>query len=167
MTALASNGGGSAAIVTARCNPFGHETGGPKHLMGGVYDASYEGPQKWHCENPAAVRARMMCERGHKGQVMNLCRSHAIEIQRRQSDLCPPCAWPEAAVQLNEAMNFVQREISALIQEGSAFINQGAIVRASEMQALTKQLEGYQERMTELYRSGVIQKNPLTLTEIS
>ena len=93
--------------------------------------------------------------------------TQAIEIQRRQSDLCPPCAWPEAAVQLNEAMNFVQREISALIQEGSAFINQGAIVRASEMQALTKQLEGYQERMTELYRSGVIQKNPLTLTEIS
>jgi hypothetical protein len=161
----------TAAIVTARCNPFGHETGGPKHLMGGVYGPEHEGPQKWHCENPAVVRARMMCELGHKGQVMNLCRSHAIEIQRRQSDLCPPCAWPEAAIQLNEAINFVQMEISALITAGSdgggLLVGPGALVPVGEMNRLTRQMEGYQERMTELYRSGVIQKNPLTLTEIS
>lgn len=161
----------SAAVLTARCNPYGHETGGPKHLLGGLYDASHEGPHKWHCENPAIVRARMTCISGHRGQLMNLCRAHAIEISRRQSDLCPPCAWPPEAVGLNEAMNYLQAEMSALLQAGQVggllLAGSGTVVDGQRMRAIARQLEQHQEQMTELYRAGRIQKNPLTLTEIS
>jgi hypothetical protein len=159
------------SVITQRCNIYGHETGGPKHLLGGLYGPEYEGQHKWVCENPAVLRARMMCAKGHKGQIMNLCREHAIECQKRQSDLCPPCAYPPAAVELEQAMNFVQMEISALIQAGQGsgllLVGGGAVVRMKEMDALTRQLNGYRDRMTELNMSGVIQKNPLTLTEIS
>ena len=102
---------------------------------------------------------------------MPLCLEHAREIQRRQSDLCPPCAWPPAAVGLNEAIDFIQREITTLMQAGQAggllFAGQGTLVNMAKMDHLTRQLDQHREQMTELYRSGVIQKNPLTLTEIS
>jgi hypothetical protein len=160
-----------AAVITRRCNPYGHETGGPRHLLGGLYGPEHEGPQKWHCENPAEVRCRMKCAFGHRGQIMNLCRSHAIEIQRRQADLCPKCAWPPAAVGINEAMNYLQREITALAAQGEMagllVAGSGTLVPAGRMRQLTRQLEQHQEQMTELWRSGAIKKTPLRLEEIS
>lgn len=159
------------AIVTRRCNPYGHESGGPKHLLGGLYSADHEGPQKWVCKNAAVVRARMICRHEHRGQIMELCRSHAIEIQRRQSDLCPKCAWPPAALGINEAMTWLQGEIVALMQAGQEagllLGGGGTVVQGSSMAKLTRALEQHQEQMDELYRSGAIHKCPLTLTEIS
>jgi hypothetical protein len=69
------------------CNPYGAETGGPRHVMGGLH-----GPQsattpdmglpvnveqgEWACPNRAEVRAYPECRCGHKGQPMNLCSWH-------------------------------------------------------------------------------------------
>lgn len=82
---------------------------------------------EWPCLIPAEVRCRMICRCGHKGQVMELCswhdeinyhseaigaklvptydtirvRGHYEEIQRRQSDFCPPCGYPNAQMSKN------------------------------------------------------------------
>ncbi len=76
-----------AVLVGRRCNPYGAETGGPRHVLGGLY-----GPQsaqtpglmlpenveqgEWSCGQPAQVRVRMTCAHGHTGQVMELCSWH-------------------------------------------------------------------------------------------
>lgn len=75
------------AVLLGRCNPYGAETGGPRHVLGGMYgprSARTEGMQlpeavaqgEWVCDQPAVVRCRMVCEHGHTGQVMNLCSWH-------------------------------------------------------------------------------------------
>jgi hypothetical protein len=161
-----------ANFVTRRCNFSGHETGGPKHLMGGLYGPEYEGTQKWFCTNDAEVRVVMSCHKGHRSsKPMNICRAHAMEIEKRMSDLCIPCAWPPAARGVNEAMNFIQMEITALTQAGVApaglLFGSGSIVNADRIVQLQRQLDQHREQMDELYRSGVIQKNPLKLEEIS
>jgi hypothetical protein len=77
---------------------------------------------EWPCDQPAQVRCRMTCKCGHTGQIMELCSDHDIttyrgeyvagqfrqvkelgtsrghfeEIQRRQSDFCPRCGYPDA-----------------------------------------------------------------------
>ena len=160
--AVALNGGGpvrSTGYNVKRCNPYGHESGGPQRLLGGMYGPEFEGERKWVCENPAEVRARMMCARGHKGQVMDLCRQHAIEIQKRQSGLCPPCAWPPEAHIWHEVIEKTQNELAFLNQIGRWDSKEAMFKRAEVERAST--------RMTELYQSGVIQKNPLKLTEVS
>lgn len=149
----------STAFAIGRCNPFGHETGGPQHLLGGMYGPQFEGKTKWVCENPATVRARMMCAKGHKGQEMKLCLPHAVEIQKRQSGLCPPCAWPPEALQWHEVIETTQNELAFLNSIGQWDTHQARLLRASVESAST--------RMTELYTNGTIQKNPLKLTEVS
>jgi hypothetical protein len=147
------------AVISRRCNPYGHETGGPRHLIGGVYGPEHEGPQKWVCENPAIIRARMICEAGHRGQVMDLCRAHAIEIQRRQAGLCPPCAWPPEARSWQDVIDTLQRELGLLHAAG--------LWHTPEAQWKRNAIESAGHRMTELFQNGTIRKNPLTLTEIS
>jgi hypothetical protein len=149
----------SAAVITRRCNPYGHETGGPRHLLGGIYSAAYEGRQKWHCENPATLRVRMECENGHRGQVMDLCQSHAVEIQRRQSDLCPPCAFPPEARQWHEVIERSGAELGRYQAAGM-----GASDHAIQ---LARGIEEARVRMNELTESGRIRKVPLILREVS
>jgi hypothetical protein len=149
----------SAAIVSARCNPYGHETGGPRHLMGGVYGPAYEGEHKWVCHNIAVVRARMICPLGHRGQEMLLCRPHAIEIQARQSGLCTRCAWPPEALMHNEAIEKWQQELAVLNMQGRW--------ESDAARRIRQQVETAGHRMTELLQTGVIKRNPLTLTEVS
>lgn len=149
----------SAGFVVGRCNPYGHESGGPKHLLGGMYGPQFEGETKWFCENPATVRARMMCQYGHKGQEMKLCQPHAIEIQRRQSGLCPPCAWPAEALQWHEVIETLQNELQFLNLIGRWDTGEARLKRAGVEAAAT--------RMTELYQNGTIKNSPLVLTEVS
>ena len=78
------------AFLLGRCNPYGAETGGPRHVMGGLHGpnsarvdtADLPGlPQsvvqgEWACRQPAQVRVRMVCKCGHTGAIMDLCSWH-------------------------------------------------------------------------------------------
>ena len=78
------------AFILGRCNPYGAETGGPKHVMGGLHgpnSARVDTPDvpglpeavvqgEWACHQPAQVRVRMVCRCGHTGAVMDLCSWH-------------------------------------------------------------------------------------------
>jgi hypothetical protein len=74
-------------VKLGRCNPYGAESGGPKHVLGGLYGAaSARTPGQglpenveqgeWICGQPAQVRVRMVCGCGHSGPVMELCSYH-------------------------------------------------------------------------------------------
>lgn len=79
--------GHTAAFILGRCDPYGAETGGPKHVMGGLHGPdSARTPDmdlpenvaqgEWICRQPAQVRVKMECRCGHRGEAMNLCSWH-------------------------------------------------------------------------------------------
>lgn len=150
-----------------RCNPYGYATdAGPKHLMGGFYGPEYAGDQTVlgdgiHgpavCEDNAAVRARMICERGHTGPVMDLCVRHARELQSRMSDTCTRCVWPGEARGINEAMD------RCMLAMADARDRRDTAALA----ALNSHLDDLRHAMDDLRLQGIIAKVPLTLVEIS
>jgi len=144
-----------------RCNPYGHETGGPKHLIGGLYGPDHEGEHKWFCENAATHRVRMHCKLyGHAGPVMEICDAHFAEISKRQSGLCPRCAYPPEARSAQEEIESSQRELQALLQSGRHWQDPAC---SAKRQAI----ERGKTRMDELMVSGRIRKTALTLVEIA
>jgi len=150
-----------------RCNPYGYATdAGPRHLMGGFYGPQYAGRQTTTrdgthgpavCERLADRRARLICQRGHAGPIMDLCGRHAQEIMDRMAQLCPRCVWPAEARGINEACDYLVAEI------GQARLA-GDLHRAGKLQA---HLDDYARQMDELVFRGVIAKVPLTLVEVS
>lgn len=150
-----------------RCNPYGYATdAGPKHLMGGFYSAAYAGKMTTladgiHgpavCEDPATVRARMVCEFGHAGPVMDLCVRHARELQARMSDTCTRCVWPGQARGINESMEYV------MVRMAEARARQDQVT----LRQLGGQLGDLQAQMNDLWQRGIIKKVPLTLVEVS
>jgi hypothetical protein len=84
---------GAPAVLLGRCNPYGAETGGPRHVMGGLHgpasavlpDEAVPGlpanvaAGEWVCRNQAVVRVRMVCRCSHAGSVMELCSWHDEE----------------------------------------------------------------------------------------
>jgi hypothetical protein len=70
------------------CDPYGAETGGAKRFLG---QTGHTVHQQWHCDNHATVRARMSCEHGHVGLMMNLCRPHYNHFRNRGVQFCPAC----------------------------------------------------------------------------
>ena len=150
-----------------RCNPYGYATdAGPRHLMGGFYGPEYAGdqtvlPDGVHgpavCERQAEVRARMVCEFGHMGPVMDLGRPHARELQARMSDCCTRCVWPDEARGVNEDIDRVMRSMADARSRGdlTALRNYGA------------RLDDLRKSMDELRDLGVIRKVPLRLVEVS
>jgi hypothetical protein len=151
----------------ARCNPFGYATdAGPKHLMGGFYGPEYAGaqtllPDGIHgpaaCDRAATRRARLVCEFGHEGPVMDLCEGHARMITARMSDCCTRCVWPEQARGLNED---IERAMAAAAD---------AYARDDRATAgrLRAHVDDLARTMDELRARGVIRKVPLTLVEVS
>lgn len=148
-----------------RCNPFGYATdAGPKHLMGGLYGPEYAGKMTTDhtgvhgvavCESAHAARYRMVCEAGHpRGDIMELCDYHAGVIQQRMSDTCTACVWPPEALELNEAINRVQTELSRCRD----------LVTARRLEGRAKDLG---KAMDELIARGIIRKRPLRLVEVS
>jgi hypothetical protein len=167
------------AVVTRRCNPYGHETGGPRHLLGGMYGPEYEGDKyKWTCERRAEGRYRMTCRCGHRGQEMWLCGpgtetgtssegattwhhpGHVAEIQKRASDSCPKCLYPEEARMWAEVAERSQMELAYLEQIPG-------YVLSPQARSLRRQLDGARTRLDELNATGAVHKCPLTLTEVS
>jgi len=77
----------AGTLLLERCSPYGAETGGPRHVMGGLYGpGSAATPDdtlplnvqqgEWLCRNQAQVHAYLICGCGHKGRVMALCSWH-------------------------------------------------------------------------------------------
>jgi hypothetical protein len=146
----------NTGLIRAKCDPYGSESA--IRLVGGVYPESHVGRIMWHCGNYSDGRFRAECQLGHKsGIVMPLCYSHVRSISERQMGLCPRCAWPVEAINLNNWINSAQRSLSA-----SLMVKDLAAVRR-----WAQQLERMQARMTELYQTGVIKRTPLTLGEVS
>ena len=153
--------------LVARCNPYGYATdAGPRHLMGGFYGPEYAGKQTLlkdgihgpaACTNTATMRARMVCEFGHKGPVMDLCAGHARELQARMSDTCTACVWPEGARGLDESMNAVMRSMTDARDRGDL----------ATLRTLNSRLDDLRHEMDSLREQGIIRKVPLTLVEIS
>jgi hypothetical protein len=77
----------AGTLLLERCNPYGAESGGPRHVMGGLYgpgsartpdDTLPENVQQgeWLCPQQAQVRAYLICRCQHRGRVMALCSWH-------------------------------------------------------------------------------------------
>lgn len=151
----------------SRCNPFGYATdAGPKHLMGGMYGPEYAGKltvleDGLHgpavCTERAVHRARMVCQFGHRGPVMDLCDRHWRIITARMSDCCTACVWPGPAQELNESINWLMPQISAAIERGDT-------ATSGRLQARVAELG---REMDELRERGIIRKVPLELVEVS
>ena len=168
--------GANTGLLTARCDPYGAESG--IRLLGGMFPENQVGRIMWHCEARAEARYRMICmggrygtrvapgaeleygyvcEGGHRGQPMPLCRQHRISIGRRQAGLCPACAFPPAARNLTEVLQVRQADMHNAFQ-------QGFLAAAARLGAAVEDLTN---QMTELSRQGLIHKCPLQLVEIS
>jgi hypothetical protein len=147
------------AVITRRCNPYGHETGGPRRLLGGIYGPEYEGQYKWVCENPADGRWVFTCSQGHKGAPQDLCRAHVAEITRRMSGLCPRCAYPPEARELTDMIERDQREL--------AWLNQRGLFDSAQGRTLRVKIEDAGHRMTELAQSGRTPRNAGRWEEVS
>lgn len=85
---MSSPFGSGAVLLTRWCNIFGAETGGREHMLGGL--ASQKPSRQWYCPTPSIGRYRMVCEHGHKGQVMDLCASHWKQFKDSVT-FCPKC----------------------------------------------------------------------------
>ena len=150
-----------------KCNPYGYATdAGPKHLMGGFYGPEYAGKQTIlkdgiHgpavCERDAVARMRMVCEFGHEGPIMDLCRWHVHELASRMSDTCTRCVWPAEARGIEAAMNDVMYRMADARAAGD-------VLRLNQLDG---NLNDLRYQMDELRDRGRIKKVPLTLVEVS
>lgn len=153
---LAQRTTANTGLLRAICDPYGAES--RIRLLGGVFPESHVGKTMWHCRNYADGRYRAECQRGHRaGNIMPLCYDHVRSIQARQMGLCPRCAWPPEAINLNRWIEENQRAFQAALM---ARDRAAADRHLSRVAAMT-------DRMTELWQSGVIRKTPLTLAEVS
>lgn len=188
------------AVTLGRCNPYGAETGGPRRILGGLHGPASarlpDAPEyagipasvmqgEWACTQPAAVRCRMICACGHRGQVMALCswhdednwrgeyaagalrqvretvrvRGHFEEIQRRQSGSCPRCLFPSDYAALYKQVQAWERELGMLY-----VVQQWRSVRG---QMLRQAIEDAGRQFDEGRELGVIHNCPLTLVPVS
>lgn len=146
----------NTGLIRTKCDPYGSESA--IRLVGGAFPASQVGRIMWHCPNYSDGRFRAECQRGHKsGIIMPLCYSHVRSLSERQMGLCPRCAWPVEAINLNKWIEAANRSLAAALM---ARDRDGAARWSGQLERLTA-------RMTELYQIGVIKRTPLTLAEVS
>lgn len=150
----------NTGLLRGECNLFGSADQGPRHLVGGMYGPEHNGEVHWHCGNPPVGRFRMHCRFGHKGQIMQLCADHAGPdgIPKRMAGLCPACAWPTEARDLDMESRQVGLRLGQL--PAWAQMAPGAI-------RMRRRLEEIKTRMDELTESGAIKKVPLELREVA
>lgn len=135
------------------CNPYGFEDDSVT-VLGGTRDPNREA-YLWQCRNYAEARYWMTCSNGHRGR-MTLCYAHAWQIGRRQAGLCPRCAWPPRARELDETMTRAMRDLAS------------PRLWPDERARLALRLRDCQAEMTELRERGTITSGaPLILTEVS
>ena len=147
----------STAFNQARCNPYGHESGGPKHLFGGLFTSAYEGPYKWTCEARADGRYVMECGYGHTGPVIALCYPHVYMIGKRMAGVCTRCAMPPEARDVWETL---QRQYDQFFRA-----RQAGDQRA--MASIALRIEDLNQLSIEQVMRGVVRKTSMRLREIS
>lgn len=134
-----------------RCNPFGYEDS-QVTVMGGTRDPARE-KHVWRCENWADGRFRMTCTAGHSGE-MTLCYAHVYQVRKRMTGICPRCAQPPRARELEATMNRVMAAFATTPRSG--------------WPALTGRLEDCRREMNEMIDRGQIRTGaPLRLEEVS
>jgi hypothetical protein len=144
----------SGGVLVRTCDPFGYESGGPKHLEGGFYDLSALGPHLWQCTARADARYRYTCRCGHRGKEAWLCVGHVQSITARMSGVCPPCAHPPAEIELQAQMHAVRQSA----RPGMA---------ATELMGLEGKLWLLQEKLDELVERGLVHRCRVRLVEVS
>ena len=89
--------------MTTFCNPYGSENpGGHAVMVGGLLAPSEARVRdQWACDNRPDHRFRWVCDRGHFGPIVSLCKRHYLEFTgdpsvpmalRRDIRVCPRCA---------------------------------------------------------------------------
>jgi len=172
--------GGPARVLGGLYGPGSARTEG-MHLPANVAQG------EWICPNPAVVRCRMVCRHGHRGQVMHLCswhdetvyhaeftagttrqvsdtvrqRGHFEEIQRRQADLCPACAYPPPYGALAKEIQAWQADLSRYWAAGPRAWH------SPRAQAIRTQIDDAGKLMDLAIADGTIHKCPLTLVAVS
>lgn len=149
-----TTGGWVQGMAVTRCNPFGYEDGGPKHLEGGFYGTDALGPHMWHCQARADGRYYTYCKCGHKGQPKYLCSGHVMMFAKRMSGVCPPCVHPPAEVEIQSQMQGIRESASPAL--GSA-----------QLLTLEGRLWLLQEKLNDLVAKGIVHRCPLKMTEVS
>jgi len=146
--------GAGAGVLVRRCDPFGYESGGPRHLEGGFYGLEALGPHLWKCTARADARYNYCCRCGHKGRQAWLCNGHRAMIAQRMSGVCPPCAHPPAEIEIQAQMNAVRQ---------SATIGLGY----TQLTALEGKLWDLQDRLNRLVERGLVHRCRVQLVEVS
>jgi hypothetical protein len=91
---------GAPGVVTEWCNPYGAESDGITRTARKPSDQRFLGERghkvfhQWSCQKRAVGHFRMICEHGHRGQMMPLCADHAGVFRKRQIEYCPRCNIP-------------------------------------------------------------------------
>jgi len=98
------------AFVRGFCNPYGSENPDGQAVMAGhLLDGVHRVTSQWHCEHRPEVRCQWVCENGHRGQPVDLCKMHYLEFtgsplvavnMRRDVQTCPRCASLAASPEL-------------------------------------------------------------------
>ena len=146
------------AIVTVKCDPFGHGTDrGPRHLFGGLFSTAYEGNFKWRCLNTADGRFIMACPNGHRGEPRYLCYEHVRMITRRMSGVCTACAMPPAARELWEDQQRYSGMLGRAKQAGDY----------DEFRRLLAKLDDLNRLSVEQVQRGIVRKVGMKVEEIS
>ena len=135
----------------------------------------------------SVIRCRMVCEHGHRGQIMTLCswhddttthgemvagvlrqvhgtvrqRGHFEEIQRRQSGSCPPCLFPPPYADLAKEVQAWQQQLTAYWVAGPAQW------RSPAAADLRTRVDDAGKLMDLARAAGVIHNCPLTLVPVS
>lgn len=148
--------GGSIGLLVRRCNPFGFESGGPKHLEGGFYGVESLGPHLWQCKarGTARYRAVCQCDLQHKGQPCWLCPGHVRMIMARMSGVCPPCAHPPAEIEIQARMHAARQSARPGMSE-------------LELGAVEGQLWDLQLQLNQLVERGIVRRCRTVLVEVS
>jgi|ERR1700733_1940401 len=135
-----------------RCNPFGFEDDNIV-VMGGTADPRAE-KYLWYCRNHADGKYRMTCANGHAG-TMRICYAHVHMIRKRMNGVCPRCAKPPRARDIEEQMNRVMQAMAAARS-------------IPERRQLAGRLEDLRAEMNEMIERGTVSTGaPLRLEEVS
>jgi hypothetical protein len=76
------------------CNVYGGESSGPSDVrnLGGLgRPPDKKQDTNWFCDTVAVGRFIMVCEHGHKGQIMDLCGKHVERFSDGKVTFCPRC----------------------------------------------------------------------------
>lgn len=75
-------------LLTEFCNIFGAESGGAR-ILGGL--SRQRVATQWFCDHRAVGHFYMVCEHGHRGQMMPLCMKHYTMYKGGKVQFCPRC----------------------------------------------------------------------------